>query len=79
MGLQIGVLPPSPSWRASVKACHRSSRSGRLPFGQVVSTVGIRIRPDIRFPAKFNAHSILPPPVGQSSGTPTHLPREQAG
>jgi hypothetical protein len=69
-GIRIGVLPWSRNRRASVKAWHGPARSGRLSLGQVVPTIGIRISPVVRFPAQFNAQSILPAPVGESSTTP---------
>jgi len=31
----------------------------------VVPKMGIRISPDVRFPAQFNAQSILPAPVAE--------------
>ena len=79
IGIRIGVLPWCRNRRASVKAWHGPARSGKLSLGQVVSMIGIRIGPVVRFPAQLNAKSILPAPVGESSDTPTHLPRDQAG
>jgi len=69
IGIRIGVLPWSRNRRASVKAWHGPARSGKLPLGQVVSMIRIRIRPAVRFPAQFNAQSIPPAPVEESTRT----------